>query len=294
MNQEGLTVSSAELVRRFGSWQDRVATDPVFVTHHGRRRLVLLSPAHYEELLAGHTEAAPSNVEMEDRFSTLCDQIDCAFVVFDEQLRFTVLNPAAALHFRISRDRLMGEVLDERIPDVEQTLARAHIQRSLTSGETASFEAPSLFYPGEWLRFHVFPYGTGVGCLFRNITVERKLRQVTLAEAAFEEAIQASGGIGFALLSLRGTFSQVDTALANLIGFPAASLLKVRLTDVLPLRRRMEAGDKVETILSQGGSLAFPSAILTKDGAELDVTIALAAIQGDLAIDGATVIVSKR
>ena len=46
-------VSSAELVRQFGRWQDEATIQPVLVTHHGRGRVVLVSAAHYDELMAG-------------------------------------------------------------------------------------------------------------------------------------------------------------------------------------------------------------------------------------------------
>jgi PHD/YefM family antitoxin component YafN of YafNO toxin-antitoxin module len=49
-------VTSAELARRFSVSTDAAVTEPVFITRHGRDRLVLLSVERYYELLKAAAE----------------------------------------------------------------------------------------------------------------------------------------------------------------------------------------------------------------------------------------------
>jgi prevent-host-death family protein len=57
--------TAAELHRRFGEFQHRAQREPVEITRHGRRDLVLMSADHYDWLIAAArrthrtAEAAP-------------------------------------------------------------------------------------------------------------------------------------------------------------------------------------------------------------------------------------------
>ena len=44
--------TAAELHRRFGEFQHRAQREPVEITRHGRRELVLMSADHYDWLIA--------------------------------------------------------------------------------------------------------------------------------------------------------------------------------------------------------------------------------------------------
>src|SRR3954465_13256156 len=56
------SVPAAELMRNFGRWQDRTAHGPVFVTNHGRPRVVLMSIEDYERI--GHLPPAKAGSAM--------------------------------------------------------------------------------------------------------------------------------------------------------------------------------------------------------------------------------------
>ena len=53
------SVTSADFVRHFGRWQDRVGSSPVLVTSHGRDRMVIISIEQYQALLARESKPAP-------------------------------------------------------------------------------------------------------------------------------------------------------------------------------------------------------------------------------------------
>jgi prevent-host-death family protein len=54
-----ITVSSMELQRNFGRYQDAALTEPVAVTRNGRDRLVLLSVDEYQRLKKRDRQVLP-------------------------------------------------------------------------------------------------------------------------------------------------------------------------------------------------------------------------------------------
>ncbi|HWW63591.1 MAG TPA: PAS domain-containing protein [Sphingomonadaceae bacterium] len=291
-SQQMESVTSADFVRRFGRWQDQVATGPLVVTHHGRARLVAVSMERYQALTEGEEIAGDDGHDV--RLATLVERMDEGFIAFDAQLHFVDANPVACAHLRTSAAALRGQALGEAQADFFRTLAHSHLLRAARSGEAAAFDAPSLAYPGNWLRFRTFPYGSGAACLFRNVTEEKEARRRAQAETALAAAIEAHGVIGYARISPRATFLDVDRPLAALAGFDPASLRGVRLTDIMPLNRRVAAACEIEAVLTDGGARAFDGALMVNRGDEIEVRISLASIDGTPANDGAVVVVTLR
>ncbi|ARS26346.1 PAS domain-containing protein [Sphingomonas sp. KC8] len=290
---ERLSVTSAELVRQFGRWQDKVATEPLFVTHHGRERLVMLSMANYRSLLEGDIDSGLSS-DGEQRLDVLADLVTQGFIAFDETLTIVRMNPVAACYLRGHRHGLIGRRLDEVYPTVANSLLENYLVRAVRSGETGAFDAPSFAQSGDWLHLQTFPFGNGAAVLFRSMGDEVEARRQSTAASAMAAAAAVHGGIGHGWLSPRGTFANVDAVLAGMAGFEAVALGGVRLTDILPLKRRMEAAERMEAVLAGNGPCAFDSEILVNRGDELPVRIGLADLRGDYANDGAVVVVTRR
>lgn len=286
-------VTSAELVRRFGRWQDRVASGPLFVTHHGRQRMVMLSLASYEAL-AGTGGAGAASNDAGLQLATVLDRMNQGFVAFGNDLAVIDANPAACAYLRRTRGELLGRPLSGEYPDLARSLVQTHLVRAIRCGETGAFDAPSFAWGAEWLHVQTFPYGAGAACLFRNITEEIAARREADGRTALVSAIDAHAAIGHARLSPRATFVEVDPALAAMCGFEGRSLLNARLTDILPLNRRVEAAAEVEAVLGSGGVRAFDTALLVNRGDELPVRIALAELRGDYSNEGAVVVVTPR
>jgi len=53
-----VTITAAELQKRFGRYRDMALREPVSVTHHGRESLVMLSAEEYKRLRALDTREA--------------------------------------------------------------------------------------------------------------------------------------------------------------------------------------------------------------------------------------------
>ncbi|PTD19314.1 PAS domain-containing protein [Sphingomonas fennica] len=290
-----LSVTSAELVRKFGRWQDRVATGPLFITHHGRERLVMLSTANYRALVEGagaSNDSGPDGVDADQRLEAVVDLIAQGFIAFDADLAVTRMNPVAACYLRGHRHLLMGRKLGEIYPGVSHSLLETYLARAVRSAETGAFDAPSFASPDDWLHLQTFPFGRGAAVLFRNAGDEVEMRRQNVAISAATAAAAAHGGIGHGWLSPRGTFTRVDDQLAAMAGFTPQTLAGVRLTDILPLKRRVEAGERVEAVLSGAGPAAFDTELLVNRGGELPVRIGLADLKGEYSSSGAVLVVT--
>ena len=285
-----IRVTAAELVRHFGRWQEQALLKPIHITNHGRDRLVLLSLASYAALRTRGGAIDPEAMACE----ILLDQLAEGFISFDAGLRVTAINPVAAAYFKVMRAEMIGEKLFERIEGMRRSLIHGHLNRALQSGEIAAFDIPSAAFPGRWLHVRTFPHGRGAACLLRDISDEVASRRLADASAAALKAMAAHGGIGRGRLSPRGTFLEVDETLARMAGFSAEALTRARLTDILPLNRRVSAAREVEAVLTGEGTRAFDTALLVNDGSELAVRIALAEQRGDYACDGAVLVVTRR
>lgn len=55
------TTTSMQFQRKFGDFQHKAMREPVEITRHGRRELVLMSADHYDWLLAASRRSAPTD-----------------------------------------------------------------------------------------------------------------------------------------------------------------------------------------------------------------------------------------
>lgn len=289
------SVTSSELVRQFGRWQDHAASEPVLVTHHGRDRVVLVSAAHFQHL-SDTRQATPSfaaaPVTATAAVEQLMEHVAQGFIAFRKDMTISAINSAACAFLKSSREAVLGHRLDERLPGIEETVGYVNLNRAAAAGSVTTLEMPSFAYDGRWLLFQTFPYQDGAACLFRDITDSIEAQRQADAKAATLAALAAHGGVGRAKLSARGTFSEVDAAFATFLGFAPDGLVRARLTDVLGVASRAAAGDAVEAVLSGEGPRAIDVTLLTRAGVERDARIGLAPLTTHNAPSGAVVIVT--
>ena len=288
-------VAATELSRNFGLWQDRAATGPVFVTHHGRARVVLLSLQDYARL-----GEAPPAVAEEDaalpaaRLDAVLAQTEEGFVAIDERFRVTAANGVAAMHLRRARESLIGCGLAALFPEIGESMLAAHIRRALKGGQGATAELRSHLYPDVVLGFRVFPFPGGAGLLFRFTEEQKRAARLGARLASLERALGGHDAIGCGRIGLRGCFDQVEDGLAAMAGFDPGRLIHARLADILALPCRPVASQAVEAVLNGAGPQSFAARLLVNGGEMIDVTISLAEIRESIAVEGATVVIARR
>lgn len=295
MNMEPLrtSVTSAEFVRHFGMWQDRAATRPIYVTHHGRERLVILAINNYNQMLERATQGDRHAVLPEMfRLGAVLERISEGFLAVDRKMTVSEVNPAACSYLKVARASITGKPLVETFPNIHRSLLYGHLLRAIQSGEVSSFEQASFTFEGRWLQFQTLPYLDGAACLFRDVTAEKEQRQIASAQTAAAAAMEAHGRIGRAHISTRGTFTFVDRTLAAMAGFEPEALARARFTDILPLSRRVAAAHEIESVLAGGEPITFQTALMVNRGGERPVRVAMAELRGEYASEGAVLLVT--
>ena len=71
-----VTVTGAELQKRFGRYRDLALREPVTVTHHGRESLVMLSADEYKRLKAFDDRKAYHAWELPDDLIEALDEVE--------------------------------------------------------------------------------------------------------------------------------------------------------------------------------------------------------------------------
>lgn len=275
------TVPATDLSRNFGLWQDRAATAPVFVTHHGRTRSVLLSAQDYARLgLPGPAD------NRDDRLAMALDQALDGFIAFDVERRIVMINPVAAAHLRATPATLVGRTLAEAAPDFADTILLARLDRALGCGEASTLDLPSSLYQGAILRLRLCPYPGGAAVFFRNVADERRADEALIMEAARDQVMALLPGVGCGRLNLRGQLVGGSVGLAAMVGVAAQRLTGVRLTDLVALDARHALGEAVDALLSGGEARRIATRLLIEGGEERDSLIALAPIRNGSAIEG--------
>jgi len=226
--------------------------------------------------------------------SQLLDQLSQAFITLDAELVVRSANRAAELYFQRGADQLRGARLTDLYPALVEAVKTRIFTRILRTGEPASFEAPSSRYEGQTLKVDAFPYDGGIGYLFARIDDDLQTRAVIAEHEAMEGMLAAHGEAGTARLSTRGTFARVGDSLLSMLGFNADQLARARLTDIMPIARRVDVNGAIENVLRGGGAIALDTEFMTRKGAEVDVTIALAPMRSAFAIDGIAMLATPR
>ena len=284
------SVPTAELTRNFGRWQDRTSHGPVFVTHHGRPRVVLLSVEDYARIAATTPDASKTATDAAS--SLLIDRLDDGFIAFDEDETICRVNTAAALHFRRQPEDLVGVPLDRLRELPGSPVVIGYARRALLAGEVATVDAPSTRCPGEIIRVHVFPFPGGGACLFRNVMPQRRAAEVAAGQTALAEALDRHGAILHARLTVQGSFAEIGEAHARRLGFAVEQLCQIRFPDLLGLACRAKARALFDDVVQQGRAQAFDGRLLLEGVTERAVHIALAPIRGDFAIDGVMLVMT--
>ena len=272
--QTPLYVTSAEVVRNFGTWQDKVVRNPVVVTNHGRPRCVLLSTELFDSMMS---DGAPT--DSADRsaleHAVLTERMDDGFLALDADLKIVSSNAVGAMMLSCPRELLIGTSLLDILPTIRGGPAESQLRRTIRSGEDGHFFTAG---PTSEFRVHAFPWPSGVAVTFRRSTVEDGFEKRMLEASSLRQALQTHGLIGMAEVSVRGTFVSVDTAFAEIAGFAADRLLGSRLVDILAFHDRGSAADAVEKTLSTQVPTTFVSTLLREAGERRTIRFSLAVL----------------
>lgn len=283
------SVPAAEVIRNFGYWQHRALEAPLFITHHGRSRVVLVSVDQYDRLKA----ASPGGVGSgEVELKQFLDNAAEGFIAYDAELRLLQLNKVAEDFFGATSAEVVGKHVENLDvgpinPDILSRVKRVHETR-----ETMTYQAPSHIFPGRYLSLRIFPYGKGTAILFQNVTERERLRAQAATAASVQRAVQDVGKIAVLKFDGRRQMYAADGYLTELTGFTLDDLAGVRLINCVAPEDRVRAQNFFDEIPSKDKSDGVVLNVIVKSGDTRRLRLVAAPILRDFMPTGFMVLVS--
>ncbi|WP_257550153.1 PAS domain-containing protein [Sphingopyxis sp. DBS4] len=282
-------VSAADFIRGFGNWRLQAARRPVVVTHHGKDAHVLISLDDYRRL--GDADMPSSSLR--DSLADLVESIRDAVLLIDRERRIAAVNPAASDMLETAAAELIGRPLADAVPALASHLLLAHVNRLLDHRERFAGDVPGLLRPRQWLRVELVPLPVGGAILLRDISAAMDEQRVGDTRRAFVDAAEAHGAIGRASISVREAIEDANGALTAMVGVDPIAIRRVRFSAMIAMGERAAFLDALETLFRTGAPARLISALVTREGTALPVTLAMAERRGAYASEGAVVVVTK-
>lgn len=123
----------------------------------------------------------------------ILDRVTDGFFALDRQWRFTYVNARAERIFRRKRDRLIGRVIWDALPEDLTSRFRGEHEEAVSSGRVVMAEE-HFAANDRWYEIRIYPSCTGVSVYMSDITARRRAEQeVERSEALRRAAVEASG-----------------------------------------------------------------------------------------------------
>lgn len=281
-------VTSSDLVRHFGIWQDRAARSPVYVLQRGRPRFVLTTVDVMEALCA---TPMPDREQPAETGHSLLDGVSDLVVTVHSTLHITFANHAARAYFG-DAVTAAGTAGDLTVDSAGPILAEA-VRRVSISGVGETLELPSSTYPGRTLAMAVSPHAGGVAIIARDITLAADLAEARARDDAERQALGIVGNMAKARINLRGYLEQPDASLTALTGLGADALASVRFVSLLDISSRAVIGDAIEAVIADGDPRAKDAMLLVNRGSPLPVRIGFAALRQNGVVRGVVGLIAR-
>lgn len=293
--QEPQRVSAADFIRGFANWRLQAARKPVVVTHHGKDAHVLISLDDYRRLgdEGAGTVAARANA-LQASLAGLVESIRDAVFLVDGERRIAAVNPAGCDMLERPASDLIGCALAEALPGLETSLLMHRLARLIDHRERFTGDIPGILRPGQWLRVDLLPVPTGGAIVLRDVSAAMDEHAAGDARCALFRAIEASGAVGHAQISVRETIEAANDRLTAMVGVDAMAIRRVRFSALLPVRQRQAFVEALETIFRTGQPARLSTELMTREGKMVPVMLSIAEIRSAYASEGAMIVVTPR
>lgn len=292
--REPQRVSAAEFIRGFANWRLRAARRPVVVTHHGKDAHVLISLDDYRRLDGGAEGAGGGTGILRDAQADLLESIRDGVILIDRQWRVAAVNPAASDMLETAAADLIGTALTHALPRLNGSLLLHHLVRLIDYRQRFSGDLRGLIRPGQWLRVDLVPLRIGGALVLRDVSEVIGRLAAADAQRATADAVAAHGAIGWARLSVRETVEEANDALTGMVGVGAVAIRRVRFSALLAVGARHSFAEALETMFRDRTPQRIASELVTREGAAIPVTLAMAELRGPYASEGALVVATRR
>ena len=289
---EHIRVTAADFTRNFGQLTKLHRNAPIHITNHGQETHVLLAADVYGDLL----QRGAAERSVDDMMPTLSDLgawIRQGLAVFDENMVARYANPVVHMMANLSDGIMIGRRLTDVLPEVQNTLLLAYLQRALSGGERQTADFPGCIRKSAWFRGDFIPCRDGAMMLLTDITDDVHHYRLADTKVALVNAMEEHGGVGFARVNVRTRIERVDRTLADMLAMPEDRLIGVSITDLVPTADRVAFKDVLETVLSGTATTNCKTRLITNHGDIIGVKIAIAELRGTYGNEGAVLVVTN-
>ncbi len=279
-------VTSSDLVRHFGLWQERAARAPLYILHRGRPRFVMTSIETMDALCAAHAPdtAAPAAAAAGVDATALLDGMRDLAVVADSDGTITASSRTARAHFGATV--APGAAIDSVAPPSTRAFLIDAIRRVLASGIGDRLEIPSAAREGRMLTLAIEPAGSGVVLFARDNRPEREAAHALASVHALDAAMLATTGIASVTINPRGYAVDPSATLSAMTGLTRDALAMIRFVALAEIGGRAALGASIEQAMAGETPAPLHVSLLVNRADPVSVRIGLAPLRVGAMIEG--------
>ena len=282
-------VTSSDLVRHFGLWQERAARAPLYILHRGRPRFVLTSIETMNALCAVHTPDATAPASDGIDATALLDGMLDLVLVSDADGSIIASSRAARAHF--GPTVAIGAAIDTVAPLSTRAVLTDAIRRVLDSGVGNHLDIPSAVRTARMLTLAIEPAGAGVVLFARDGAPAREASDALVALRALDGALLATTGVASVTINPRGYPVDPSATLSAMTGLTRDALAMIRFVALAEIGARVALGEAIEQAMAGETPAPLHVSLLVNRADPVAVRIGLAPLRIGATVEGVSAIV---
>lgn len=281
-------VTSSDLVRHFGLWQERAARAPLYILHRGRPRFVLTSIETMDALCAPHAPPPAPRAATGIDATALLDGMRDLVVIADHYGIVTASSRTARAHFGAAV--APGAAVDSVAPPSARAFLTDAIRRVLASGIGDRLDIPSATREGRMLTLAIEPAGSGVALFAQDGTPERDAALALANTQALDAALLAATGVASVRINVRGYAIEPSATLSAMTGLTRDALRMIRFVALAEIGARVALGAAIEQAMAGNSPAPLHVGLLVNRADPVSVRIGLAPLRIGATIAGVTAV----
>lgn len=263
-------VSTTEIMRNFGAWQEKSGKRPVYIMHHGHPRSVLLSADLYGRLLAGQGNQTAREEQLQAQADILLARMDRMVVLADRELQIIRANRAAAGFLGQNPRTLVGRPISGLFSESGQVTRAAH--KVLESGLPRRMNVKAE----RFLQIDIVPFPPGVGFFWSDVTEDRDHSMLRSEREAAETLLSMMTGCSVGEICGDGMLAMVHPTLKRLLRFREEMIAQTAFPDLFHEGSRRKVRLHLAHVLEGKGPVRCRADIITRDRDTIAVRLFLA------------------
>lgn len=267
------SVPATEIVRNFPVWQDRSNKRPVTILHHGRPRSVLLSLEQYSQLLMAQGNQGEHAERLRVQLDIVLANISCLFIQVDRNLQVTRANNAAATFFDQNPGSLVGQPLDNLLPEPNTSPIIQATRKVLATG---LIERSNLKTADAELLVDVTPFPAGAALFCTDVAAIAEREELSARCTAEEQLFAMMTGLAVGEVGPDGRLIGVHPSLTRLLRFRPEWIGNTQFCDLFDAGSRRKCSLHLAHVLAGKGPVCCRSDIITRDRDAVPVRLFIA------------------